>query len=358
MVETAVTRANSNNVLSAVVTAVVRDADSVAVRFQGIDEAGAELETPSVPATNGAVVLPVLGLLPVHRYAFRVVGRTARATALSETMTFTTDTLPADLPQYVASGSTPTPGFVVFAAGRYGIVIDNSGRVVWYRRFPNGPGLTFTAQPSGHYYARPPGILPSDPAPWVELDALGNATRTVGCADGLVPRFHDLIATGDDTFWLLCDDTRETDLTALGGAAKARVTATDVERVTGDGRLLFRWSPFDHFDLADAGARELAKADVNWTHGNSLDLTPDGNLLVSLRNLGEYGSLPAVITVIGGSVQDLPNGHTLVSFGTAGRLEEYDASGRAVWRIERGADYVFHAQRIRSLYVPGVGLTR
>jgi hypothetical protein len=71
-----------------------------------------------------------------------------------------------------------------------------------------------------------------------------------------------------------------------------------------------------------------------------------------------YGSLPGVVTQIGGSAQDLPNGHTLVSFGTAGRVEEYDAAGRVVWRIEQGAGYVFRAQRIGSLYAPGAGATR
>lgn len=47
-----------------------------------------------------------------------------------------------------------------------------------------------------------------------------------------------------------------------------------------------------------------------------------------------------------------------MSFGTAGRVEEYDATGRVVWRIEGNAGYVFRAQRIRSLYAPGVGTAR
>jgi hypothetical protein len=71
-----------------------------------------------------------------------------------------------------------------------------------------------------------------------------------------------------------------------------------------------------------------------------------------------YGSQPGVVTQIGGSVQALPRGHTLVSFGTAGRVEEYDSAGNVVWRIEQGAGYVFRAQRIMSLYAPGVGTAR
>ena len=71
-----------------------------------------------------------------------------------------------------------------------------------------------------------------------------------------------------------------------------------------------------------------------------------------------YGSTPGVLTLIGGSVQSGAAGRTLVSFGTAGRVEEYDSQGRVVWRIEGNAGYVFRAQRIKSLYAPGVGTAR
>ena len=73
------------------------------------------------------------------------------------------------------------------------------------------------------------------------------------------------------------------------------------------------------------------------------------------RLVQSFGT-PGISTLIGGSVQALPGGRTLVSFGTAGRVEEYDATGRVVWRIEGNPGYVFRAQRIRSLYAPGVEL--
>jgi len=434
-VDAASVTANANNVLSAAVTVRVRSADSVAVQFQLADSGVGASATPSVAVTADSTVVPVLGLLAAHRYTMRAIARGLGGTSASEPLQLTTDTLPSDLPRYVAGGPDPTPGYVVFAAGRYGIVIDNTGRVVWYRRFPSGPGLTFTAEPTGRYYARPAGASLSDAAPWVELDPLGNLIRTFGCADGLAARFHDLIAQPDGSFWLLCDETRRMDLSSIGGTSGARVTGTAVQHISATGERLFQWSPFDHFAITDGDPRDLAGADVNWTHGNSLDLASDGNLLVSFRNLGEitkidvrtgdviwrlggrrnrfafldapdavfigqhsvrstapgglalldnlgnpaesrakryalderrltarlvrsYGSAPGVVTQIGGSVQDLPGGRALVSFGTAGRVEEYDGNGRVVWRIEQGAGYVFRAQRIRSLYAPGVGGTR
>jgi hypothetical protein len=427
--------ANPNNALSAVVSVYVRGADSVAVQVHLADSAASESVTPAVAVTADSAEVPVLGLLAAHRYALRPIARGRRGTVIGGAVEFTTGTLPADLPRYVAGGSDPTRGYVVFAAGPYGLVIDNSGRIVWYRRFPNGPGLTFMAQPTGRYYARPAPAFGTDAAPWIELDPLGNVTRTFGCRNGLTARFHDLIAQRDGSYWLLCDETRTMDLSGVGGVANARVTGTAVQHISGNGTLLFQWSPFDHFAITDGDPRDRTGVNVNWTHGNALDLAPDGNLLVSFRNLGEitkidvatgsviwrlggrrnefafldaptgafvgqhgvrapapravllldnlgdttasrgeryaldesrltarlvrsYGSTPGVVTQIGGSVQDLRGGRTLVAFGTAGRVEEYDALGRVTWRIEEGAGYVFRAQRITSLYVPGADMAR
>ena len=68
--------------------------------------------------------------------------------------------------------------------------------------------------------------------------------------------------------------------------------------------------------------------------------------------------MPGVVTQIGGSVQSLAGGRTLVSFGTAGRVEEFNAAGQLVWRIAGNPGHVFRAQRIRSLYAPGFGTAR
>jgi len=63
---------------------------------------------------------------------------------------------------------------------------------------------------------------------------------------------------------------------------------------------------------------------------------------------------PRDFTEIGGSVQCLPNGHTLVSFGTAGRVVEYDGAN-VLWRrrvhLSRAADSlnVFTRRRCHSM---------
>jgi hypothetical protein len=422
-----------HNVLGVALEARLRDADSVGIRF-GLTMERADSMAPPVAGRGDSVVVPVLGLLPETTYLMQPVAWGRCGPVDGPWLSFTTGALPADLPRYRTSGSDPSPGYVVIGAMPYGLVIDNTGRVVWYHRFPEGTGLNFQAQPNGHFVARPP-VAATAPARWIEIDPLGAVVRTMGCARGLSPRFHDLILEGDGSYWTLCDEIRTMDLSSLGGYPDAQVMGTVVQRLSPEGLLLFEWNPFDHFALTDVPASERAGRQVNWTHGNALDLTGDRQLVVSFRNLNEitkidtrtgaviwrmgglanqftwedtpapaflaqhglrvpggselllldnlghsdgsraeryrydeagrtvrlvqsYGADAGVMAQLGGNTQSLPGGRALVAFGNGGRLAEYDDGGRVVWRIEGDAGYVFRAQRILSLYHPGVGTPR
>jgi hypothetical protein len=424
---------NPSNVLAVSVQTTVRDADSVRIHFRLEGETGDSV-TPAVVAGD-TLQLPVYGLREKSAYTFRAVAFGPGGVATSNPVTLTTGELPADLPAYRASGTSSTPGYVVFGAGRYGLVIDNSGRVVWYHEFaPSGPGLNFIAQPNGRYAAEPPAASGS-PAVWVEVDPDGTVTRTFGCANALTPRFHDLIREPDDSYWLICDDVRTMDLSALGGNANARVIAAEIQHVGPDNALRFRWNAFDQFDITDLDSADRSGPTVNWTHANAIALTGDGTLLVSFRNLSEitaintstgavvwrlggkrdqfgfaeccapmfarqhgvrvasdgsivfldnsgtagdsrvrrilvnaplhraepegaFSASPPAVAGLGGSVQELPSGNLLVAFGDGRRVQEFDSTGRVVWRLDGDPGYVFRAQRIRSLYAPGVGSAR
>lgn len=424
----------ASNVLAALVMARVDRADSIAVRFHLKEAANSTDSVTAAVQGNGLMKIPVLGLLPDRTYELRVTAFSATGVTVTPAVDWTTGTLPDDLPRYSASGDNASPGFIALAAGMYGIVIDNTGRVVWYHRFPNGPWLNFMAQPNGRYVAREVTPDPSDVESWVEIDPLGNVTRRFGCQLGLAARFHDLLAGPDGDYWILCDETRTMDLRSMGGVEDARVTGQALQHVSASGELLFHWTPFDHFLVSDADPSFRLGATVNWTHANSLDRDGDGNIVVSFRNLDEitkidatsgvvrwrlggrrnqlsfaagtrafsgqhsvrvlpsgdlllldnvgdsaesrverwsvdeklgtallvssYGTTPAVRTLVGGSVQSLSASRTLVSFGTEGRVEEYDATGTVRWRLEGAPGYVFRAQRFRSLYTPGTGMPR
>lgn len=72
------------------------------------------------------------------------------------------------------------------------------------------------------------------------------------------------------------------------------------------------------------------------------------------RLVASYGPNPAIVALLGGTTQDLPGGRTLVAFGNGDRVEEYDSAGRMAWHIVGNSGYVFRAQRIQTLYHPGI----
>jgi hypothetical protein len=274
------------NVLSALIIGRVQFADSVTARYRTPD-AALDSVTPGVVPTDGEIALPVLGLLPDTTYQLQLIAHGEGGSASSDLLQVTTAPLPADLPRFHAGGPSPSPGYVVLAAQPYGLVIDNTGRVVWYVRFPVGPGLNFQAQPNGRYIARPFTPDTSDTKPVLELDVLGNVTRRLGCARGFQARFHDPLIEPDGSHWLMCDETRVMDLSGVGGVAGAEVTGTVVQHLDPAGSLLFEWSPFDHFEITDLDQGSRSGPFVNWTHGNALDLDAQGNLIVSFRSLSE-----------------------------------------------------------------------
>jgi hypothetical protein len=273
------------NVLSAVVGARIRFADSADVRFGTVESGALDSATAAVPVLGDSATIPVLGLLPGTAYALQIAAYGPGGTVGSTLHHVTTEALPSDLPSYTAGGTDPSPGYVAFAAAGYGLAIDNTGRVVWYVRLADAGTLNFQPQPTGRYYTRTTN--PVSPLPWLEIDPLGNVTRTLGCGGGLVPRFHDIIAQPDGSYWIMCDETRVLDLSAQGGNAAARVTGTVVQHIAGDGLVLFGWSSFEHFFIEDLDPADRVGPNVNWTHGNAIELDTDGNLLISFRSLSE-----------------------------------------------------------------------
>src|SRR5688500_13503871 len=160
--------ANAENAISAVVTAYVTGADSVRVLYRATPGSESDSATPGVRASDPAV-LPVLALMPEQEYSLRVEAFGAGGVTRGAPVSFTTGALPPDLPAYRASGDDPSPGYVVFAVGKYGVVIDNTGRVVWYRYFPNGLWLNFMPQPNDRYVARLVTPDQFDRESWVEI---------------------------------------------------------------------------------------------------------------------------------------------------------------------------------------------
>ncbi len=111
-IEAATAEADAYNVLSVIVSARVRNADSVAVRFRLDVPSAGDNVTPAVQTLRDSAataVVPVLGLLPESRYIVHAIAYGAGGNLDGDAIMFTTGPLPSHLPAYSASGSAPPP---------------------------------------------------------------------------------------------------------------------------------------------------------------------------------------------------------------------------------------------------------
>jgi hypothetical protein len=419
--------ANPHNTISAVVTVTASGYDSALVGYIGGSGA---VRTPAFAfaGTDTVLTVPVLGLDTVTAYDFTVLLFDEAGDTLSvDSLPFTTGGLPAWIPLASTAGTAIADGYVLLSYPNGPVIIDNAGKVVWYRFQPGGVLGSWMAHPNGEYT----WLGQADSSGYYVFDVLGNEVGRHSC-QGFNTRFHDVLITAAGERWMMCDEVDTLDLSADSGSATASVTSTVVQHFSADGNVDFQWRALDHFAITDAPLDTRTGSAVNFTHSNAIALDTDGNLLLSSRTLNEvtkinsttgeviwrfggeaneftiaadtkgffeqqhglrpvgpnviqfldngrsapsrvvrytidpvthsanlvwqFTDAPITFTVVGGSTQVYSNGGGLVSFGREGRVVEFNSAGTKSWEVTGIDDiYVFRAQRIQSLYAPGVG---
>jgi hypothetical protein len=418
--------ANPNNTISAVVSARAGGYDSVSIRYW--KDGGDPAETPAVRfGTDSLAEIPVFGLDTLSTYALQIrLWRPAGGTRTPDTLAFTTGEYPAWIPRAQVAGANPSDGFLLVSYPDGPVILDNTGKIVWYRFQPGGVLGSWQAQANGLYT----WLNQADSSGYYVFDTLGDQIGRISCV-GFKTRFHDLMVLANGERWIMCDQDSIMDLSAVGGVAGAHVTASVVQRQSAAGDVLWEWRTLDHFAITDAPLAARNDVNVNLTHSNGIGFDTDGNLLLSSRTLNEVTKInvttgdiiwrlgglanqftfvddpkdgflqqhgvravgPDVVqlldngtlapsrlvryvlnptaltatldldfrdgstfTPVGGSTQGLVGGGALVSFGRKGRVVEVDASGAKTFELTGIDDiYVFRAQRLASLYFPGIG---
>ena len=281
VIESVLIERNEHNVVSAVAVVTGAGFDAAFVRYWR--EGGTVQESPPYEFEDGVARVPVLGLEPSATYLVEtslLLGDSVIAGF--DTSEFLTDTLPDWIPAIGAQGTDTTPGFVALSLPDGPLIVDNTGRVVWYKHAPDGTINNFQAHPNGRYTLL--GVADTG-RQFTVLDELGDEIGSLHC-EGRPTRFHEVMLEADGATWILCDETRTMDLTGVGGLDSAQVTATVVQHLSPSGDVLFEWNAFDHFEITDLPTVPSGP-NVNFTHGNAIDLDEDGNLLLSFRSLNE-----------------------------------------------------------------------
>jgi hypothetical protein len=187
----------------------------------------------------------------------------------------------------------PAPGHLFLAPssgpGQRGVLIaDSAGEPVWF--LPTTPQTAMNFR-TGVYHGKP--VLT-----WWEgkaLSGLGTGTHVilddsyrviarVPAGGGRQSDLHEFLITPQNTALLTSYIVRDADLTSVGGPSNGKVIGGLVQEIAlPSGRVLFQWNSLDHVDIAETHVPYMDHP-LDYFHINSIDLAPDGSLLVSARN--------------------------------------------------------------------------
>jgi hypothetical protein len=197
-------------------------------------------------------------------------------------------------PAVLIGGHGAAPGYLFVGPGTKGVtqpgplLIDEQGEPVWFR--PTRP-LWLTNFRLGQYRDRPvltwwEGVMTVQGFGRGEGVVLDRAYREVARVRAVGQHHidaHEFLLTPEGTALFVCyPSVVPADLSPIGGPTNGAVLESIIQEVdVRTGRLLFKWRSLDHIPLDETYQRPAVPMD--YLHVNSIDVMPDGNLLVSGR---------------------------------------------------------------------------
>lgn len=193
------------------------------------------------------------------------------------------------------------------------LISDNSGQPVWFRPLPSTslqnadfkvqtyynhrnrraePVLTWwqgsIAIPPA--YTNLPGGAPEPGGCYYIYDSHYKLVRTVFARHGFHPDEHEFTLTRRGTALFIATKPVPMDLRPYGGPQDGAILDSEVQEVDlATGELVFSWDILDHVNPADSEvpASDASSSGGVWDayHMNSIDEGPNGELLISTRNM-------------------------------------------------------------------------
>ncbi|WP_336054786.1 arylsulfotransferase family protein [Streptomyces sp. CA2R101] len=193
------------------------------------------------------------------------------------------------------------------------LISDNAGEPFWFRPLPstslqNADFKVQTYYDSRKHTAEPvltwwqgsiaippaytnlPGGAPEPGGCYYIYDSHYRLVRTVFARHGFHPDEHEFILTRRGTALFIATKPVPMDLRPYGGPKDGAILDSEVQEVDlATGELVFSWDILDHVNPADSevDASDASSSGGVWDayHMNSIDEGPDGELLISARNM-------------------------------------------------------------------------
>lgn len=207
-------------------------------------------------------------------------------------------TLPDDIPNFsvTANPDATAEGYIFVApyqwlytdVGSYLLIVDDQGEIVYYQSVADDvAAYDFKKQPDGRltYFSQDDGA-------YYVLDQTYQVVDRYPAGNGYRADIHDFQLLPNGNVMLMIYDSQQVDMSRFvrGGDEDAQVIGLVIQEIDPAKNVVFEWRSWDHMNFHDSPVDltpEEADTDIDYVHGNSLDLDRDGNIVLSSRNLHE-----------------------------------------------------------------------
>lgn len=209
----------------------------------------------------------------------------------------------------VTHSDNPSPGYIFLSNIVFNTSIPNSPHLLilnnngipFFSRQMTAQIFNFDKQPSGNYtYFRRTSNK------FYELDTAYNLIDSFYTGNGYLTDLHELRVLPNRHALLMSYDKQVVDMSLIvqGGHPAAQVTGLIIQEIDANKNVVFQWRSWDHFEITDATNEPLTAPEIDYVHGNAIELDIDGNLMISSRHMDEITkinrSTGAIIWRLGG----------------------------------------------------------
>jgi hypothetical protein len=190
------------------------------------------------------------------------------------------------------------PGKVLLAPKRRpgqrgAAILDERGQLVWWRPAPGDLVINdlrvqrYRGKPVLTWWEGKTNDRGYGKGTWVIADASYREIARVRAGNGSGGDLHEMVLTEDGTALLTVYEPFDTDLSMVNSPKGGQAMDSIIQEVEiASGKVIWEWHSKEHVALAESmavGPRTL-KLPYDYFHINSIDVEPDGDLLVSARN--------------------------------------------------------------------------
>ncbi len=265
------------------------------------------IQSSSLSKDNLIHNISLLFLSPEKEYQFLIHGSKNNSSFVSDTLSFTTESLPESIPTFTLEKDEDFSfdGFIFLRTQMnpgIQLLIDDQAKVVWYQKSDTSLSRPYDLSTSNTYLSLySPNLI-------YEINFDGDTLFKIDTKDNVL--HHELTKDNYNNIVALSYKYKIVDLTAYGGLANDSIKGDGIVVYDSLGNLLWEWNIFDHEDPlsayedrkmtlkrvekseSDASRIRKKKHDLlmtkdDWSHGNAIGISSDNNYIVSFRSFDQ-----------------------------------------------------------------------